>query len=158
MIVRIEDFKGEATIAGIYRDSNIYDARQNALADVLNEYIEKYEPMLLEMLFDVEDIEAINTYAENGCDDDERMNNVLRMLRCSISHFVAFYFMRRQMMTPIGAINAQGDEGVKVTSCNQLVLLWNQMVDNNMKLHNYYYHTSRHPYNDAFAKINQYNF
>lgn len=160
MIVRFEDFKAESRIAGMYENANPLDSRVNTIKESLQEYIDKYEPIMLSMLLKECDIATIEEYASlDECDQGSyKLTRVLELLRKAISHYVWFYYNRSQFTTSVGAVRYNPEGGASVTSIDTQVLLWNQMVDVCKEVFTFYYGTSCYPEEEIFVKINTFNF
>ena len=161
MILGFSDFKVEAKIPGLLAATPTSSPHNTIVQEVVRSYIEKYEPLFLRQFFDTADeIASIEEYASLPADQrtDEDKNELLADLKKSLSHYVAFYYFRSQTNTPIGAVKLQGDNGERVSFTETLVLLWNQMVDNNVFIRKSLLSKNDVKKNDIFIKINTFGF
>ena len=137
MIVRLEDFKNEASIPGLLPESDFASPANDIIRESVEDYIAKYEPQFLRDFLRDEDIDRFFNYSELADSDqtDSVLNGQLARLRFSISCFVAFHWFRSQTNTMIGGVVLGSENGRNVSLGDTMVTLWNQMVANNIVLH-----------------------
>ena len=100
-------------------------------------YIEKYEPQfVLDLGIPQPVYQELCEYAGLETQDDEDKNRILKLLRFSLSHYVAYWYFRSQTNSPIGGVELASENGNRVSLNRQVTLVWNQMVANNSVLVN----------------------
>ena len=159
MLVRFEDFKGEARIPDLYAQVGVNVEVNLATQAEVTEYCEKYEPEFVDMFFgehtcikeDVFEYSFLPTSQQT----DVNMNALLSALRSMIAHFVAFYFFRYHSVinSGVGAVIMQPQHAERTDIVNKCVVVWNDMVKDarkwHVKLFGYEY-----PKDEIFHKIN----
>jgi len=163
MILTINDFHGEANIPGLFPSVGTVSTANIVLQQQVEEYIKKYEPRFLKRFF-VEKLRSLtpssNEDSDEGLDDGNEINSEIKeKIKFSLSHYVAYHFFRKesQKNTPIGNIIAQGENGQRTDISRLLVLLWNQMVENNIEIYDEMINC-KHPDTEIFKNINVFNF
>lgn len=133
-ILRVEDFTTEARIPGLHEPDLANPANQDFL-EWVNEYCTKYEEDFCTRFFpNMQDYRLLVEYAESGRDDIEETNNRLRMLRYSLSRYVAFFINRVQVNATIGTVILESENGHRTDNRDLQCKLWNDMVDSNRRL------------------------
>lgn len=137
MILQVADFRNEARIPGLLPESDLASPMNEVILESVESYIDKYEPDFMRRFTTREKYEEILEYISLPESDrnDDRMDSIVARLKFSLSHYVAFYWFRTEMNTPIGGVSLQSENGTRIPTADIQVTLWNQMVANNKALY-----------------------
>lgn len=154
MLLRTEDFKCEAVIAGLFAENDLASPANEAIRDDVLDYIEKYEPQFIrDFGMPQTEYSGLVEYAGQQEQQDDRKNAILKRLRFSLAHYVSYWWLRSQNVTPIGGVALGSENGQRTPTADTQTLLWNQMVANSTDLYREMYRKG-HPDTEVFRCIN----
>lgn len=154
MILRLEDFLCEARIAGLFSGGGLESPANSAIRSGVEDYIAKYEPQFIrDFGMPQSQYADLDAYAEQVEQDDEMKNAVIRRLRFSLSHYVSYWWLRSQTVTPIGGVELGSENGKRISTADTQAMLWNQMAENSLDLYHEMYRKG-HPDTEVFRHIN----
>ena len=154
MILRFEDFKCEAGIAGLFPESDLANPVNQAVREEVSDYMAKYEPQFIrDFGMTQEEYSELDSYSKQEQQEDERKNAILQRLRFSLAHYVAYWWLRSQTVMPIGGVVLGSENGERTSTADTQALLWNQMAANSADLYHEMYRRG-HPGTGVFRCIN----
>lgn len=148
-IVKLEDFKCEASIPGMFPAAGTVSPNNIIVQEKVNEFIDKYEKKYLEFFFAL-DPESKDSFLSNSSEVEK--------LKPAIVNYIAYYYLRNDTVanTPIGAIIKQGENGRKTNNTSRLCKLFNEAVKITRDTYTSYFKKTC-PKNEIFKSINEFN-
>jgi hypothetical protein len=157
MLLTISDFKDEARIPMLMPENETTDPSYVVVKEEVESYIRKYEPVFMDMFLAEKSLyTTLQEYDSHHEESSDMYDSLIEALRMSLSHYVSFYYHRSRIVTPIGGVELQSEHGKRTSLIDIQVLLWNQMVDNNLYIYRHILE-SVHPHTEIFTKINSFN-
>lgn len=154
MLLRTEDFKCEAGIAGLFPGGDLASPVNDAIRGGVEDYIAKYEPQFIrDFGMPQSEYRELAEYADGFRQEDGRKNAILARLRFSLAHYVSYWWLRSQTVTPVGGVALGSENGGRTPTADTQAHIWNQMAANSRDLYHEMYRRG-HPDTEVFRCIN----
>ena len=138
MIITLDQFTvGEYRISGLVLSNNINIAQQ-AIADNVQYYIDKYEPLYLRELMGDKLAKEFESYISSGSKDDaefDRLKSLFLSSSSPVVMYVYYYYTKRETAITIASMTEDDNiKNIVSSSGRMMVSAWNEMVEINRGL------------------------